>query len=99
MAKAKKQATGGAKPPSPGDDLDDFDRRAAEASAVGIAARDKFVAKLRAVDPALVADFVECLNGMYDPWSALNAEMRAETNALRAGLPHVTPRKRGKGNG
>jgi len=59
-----------------------FEKRAAEATAAALAARDKFAAQLRAVDPALVDAFQECLSAMLRPLQALNDELGAETRRV-----------------
>lgn len=88
MAKAKKAAAGASAAPVARGRKRSFERRAADATASGIEARDKFVAKLRAVDPSLVDDFRECLHAMLAPIETLNAELSAETRQVREmGLP------------
>jgi len=85
MAKPKSQA--------PARGTKAFEKRAAEATGSAIAARDKFAARLRAVDPALVDAFQECLSAMLGPLQALNAELGDETRRVRASIGKSATKK------
>jgi len=79
MAKTKTLATS----PAADDDLDAFERRAAAATSRALLARAKFIEKLKAVDPSLVADFREFLSAFIGPLSELHSEHVADVRALQ----------------
>ena len=60
-----------------------------EASRLARAARDKFVARLREVDPSLVADFIECLHGMHAPLLAMNEQLKDEIAEVRMDAENI----------